>query len=163
MSLLAQLLVAWFGINLLILALMWHNANERRRRREAYERQRQGALPDTGPGGLLHPAPAEGATPDERSTADGAPPRAEQPRVVVMVNGDTPARRQRPRPPVLHQVRAPEVPLADCDCEALRADIRSLRLSVAELSIDRASLLARLESHRQTRTAPSRRSAASQP
>lgn len=163
MSLLAQLLVAWFGINLLILALMWLNANERRRRREAYERQRQGALPDAGPGSMLHPAPAEGATPDERATTDAAPPVSEPPRVVVMVNGDTPARRLRPPPPVLHEALTPEVPPADCDCEALRAEIRSLRMSVAELSIDRASLLAKLETHRQTRTAPSRRSAASQP
>lgn len=163
MSLLAQLLVAWFGISLLILALMWHSAGVRRRRRDAHELQRQGALHGLPAGGLRHPASAEGATPDERATTDTAPPVTEPPRVVVMVNGDTPSRRPRAARPVLHEALTPHAPHARCDCQALRAEIRSLRLSVAELSIDRASLLAKLDTHRQTRTAASRRSGASQP
>jgi hypothetical protein len=172
MSLLAQLLVAWFGINILILALMWHNANERRRRLEAYERERE-SMPRDGAQSVAAThgavAPATAASPAESLSASEAGTLAtEPPRVVVMVNGDTPARRPRPASAVLQAVQAvqavqtPSTASAPChcDCHALRAEIRNLRLTVAELSIDRASLLAKLQPRPVPRAKPLQRSAA---
>lgn len=170
MSLLAQLLVAWFGINLLILALMWHNANERRRRRQAYERERQYAPGHLAQPGWPSPTAHTAATlvpAAETPAPEGAPPAAEPSRVVVMVNGDVPVRRPRVAPPVLQAVRAPAAAAApapcNCDCHALRAEIRHLRLTVAELSIDRASLMAKLQPRQPLRAKPWQRSAAARP
>lgn len=169
MSLLAQLLVAWFGINILILALMWHNANERRRRLEAYERERESMPRDGAPSvaatqGAV--APATAASPAESlSASEAGTVTTEPPRVVVMVNGDMPARRPRTASAVLQAVQAVQKPSTasapcHCDCHALRAEIRNLRLTVAELSIDRASLLAKLQPRPVPRAKPLQRSAA---
>lgn len=111
MSLTAQLLLAWVGLNLPLVALLWYGAEVRQRRRAEADartpRRAEPAAPDT---------PAAGHT------------------------GSHPPRPRAARNPACD-------PSCDraCECEALRAEVRSLRVTVAELSIDRARLLAKLQ------------------
>lgn len=118
MSLTAQLLLAWVGLNLPLVALLWYGAEVRQRRRAEADartpRRPEPAAPDT---------PAAGHT-GHRSSH---PPRL-----------------RAARNPACNTACNPSCDPA-CECEALRAEVRSLRVTVAELSIDRARLLAKLQ------------------
>jgi hypothetical protein len=111
MSLTAQLLLAWVGLNLPLVALLWYGAEVRQRRR----------------------AEADARTPRRAEPAASDTPAGGH-------TGSHPSRLRAARNPACDTTCEPA-----CECEALRAEVRSLRVTVAELSIDRARLLAKLQ------------------
>lgn len=133
------LILAWLGMNLVLVLLLWHRA-QRLDRGEAARIQPSDPEKAGGPQPRL--APATGSRPLRSGAPSASWPMAGTPPRVIVVHGEHTPIDGEPQPPALRDCRnssgtgAPD----GCRLREMQAEIRELRLAVAELSLDKARL-----------------------
>jgi hypothetical protein len=138
------LLLAWVGSNVVIVALLWWH-HWRQQHREGGTRA---AAPSPRPAEVAPPPVAPQAAWPARGAGISRPSRTASnagadtpPRFISLTNGDVAVRAQGRRATVQGGLCRPGTP-THCPVLELHDEIRNLKLTVAELSLDKAMLRA---------------------
>lgn len=148
MNILTAVILGWLGLNLVLVLLLWRDAEMTRRRVEAREAARAKARAES-QAALWRPRGDAAGHPEagiaaHASAGSDAPPAREARRVIAMVSGESgDALAPRLSGGGSAARVLPAVPGADVrHLMDLYDEIRTLRLTVAELSLDKARLTA---------------------
>ena len=125
------LILAWLGVNVILVLLLWHRA-------QRLEREETARIPPTAPDAALVQPPRRPRLEDTSATW----PLRETASRVVVVRGERPATGSEPLLPALQHCKGltGTGEPAGCRMREMQAEIRELRLAVAELSLDKARL-----------------------